>query len=121
MANSCALVQSLGGHRNSITRVKFLPRSEFEQSLARLEASTDNDMLVDQLTSNRDRETQDDEHVTSKLDQWPLIISSSLDCSFRLWSRDEQIGCVVCLKEFYLYNPINYFDLRQTQLVFAMG
>ncbi len=52
----------------------------------------------------------------------PLIVTSSLDCSFRLWcieSEDSSRG--ICLKEFYLYNSVEYFDILGTSFVFGLG
>jgi hypothetical protein len=50
----------------------------------------------------------------------PLILTSSLDCSFRLWCLEgEDRG--VCLKEFYLYNCAECFDISSTSFVFGLG
>ena len=46
-----------------------------------------------------------------------LILSSSLDCSFRIWS----ISNGKCLRQFYLYNCINKFDVLENSFVFALG
>ena len=47
----------------------------------------------------------------------PMILSSSLDCSCRLWS----ISNGACIKEFYLYNPVFSFDVCQTSFAFGLG
>lgn len=117
---SCELTQTLSGHRDSVTFVRFLPSSTFQEALSRLDQSNnDDELLFDQLSKWRTRLVGDDNDAISSSDKsLPLVISSSLDNSFRLWSIAR---ISFCLKEFYLYNPVNHFDLRGTQLVFAMG
>lgn len=110
-AKSCDLVLSLGGHRDSITCVKFMSTSDYQQSLARLtQTFADDEPLIEQLSKA---------NCENRLSLSTIIISSSLDCSFRLWYLENDNCC--CLKEFYLYNPINHFHLRESQLVFALG
>jgi WD40 repeat protein len=117
----CELTQTLSGHRDSVTFVRFLPSSTFQEALSRLDQSNnDDELLFDQLSKWRTRLVGDDndDEISSSDKSLPLVISSSLDNSFRLWSIAP---ISFCLKEFYLYNPVNHFDLRGTQLVFAMG
>jgi hypothetical protein len=49
-------------------------------------------------------------------------LTSSLDCSFRLWHIEgENSTRGVCLKEFYLYNKVEYFDILGTSFLFGLG
>lgn len=49
--------------------------------------------------------------------RYPLIVSSSLDCSLRIWN----IFKGTCIKEFYLYNPVNYFQIDKTCMFVGLG
>lgn len=118
-------MHNLGGHRSSVTFVKFMSLANFQKSLSNLKSANTNetdDLLIDALSSvveNDEDDTDDDNGPKNAKNQQPLVISSSLDCSFRLWFLGNKTS--KCVKEFYLYNPINHFDLKETEIVFALG
>jgi WD40 repeat protein len=47
---------------------------------------------------------------------YPLIVSSSLDCSIRIWD----ICKGACVKEIYLYNPVNHFQINETMFLVGL-
>lgn len=104
--NDAKCLTSLGGHSNAITQVKFW---SYENYLNAKE-----NLLLDDEENENENEQEDSQTSDSRK---PLILSSSLDCSLRLWSISEG----VCLKEFYLYNPIHAFDLQNHLLLVGLS
>jgi WD40 repeat protein len=92
------LVHSFGGHSKSLTNVQFW--------------SYDNYLKVLQSKDSDD----DEEDAKDDPKKEPLILSSSLDCTLRLWSLLKG----QCIQQFYLYNPINYFDTQGTQFLVGL-
>lgn len=107
-SNDTQLVHSFGGHRSSVTMVKFFSRLNFNQVLDNLRKTGDDEDLLDTLAN-----------FDSSDYRRPLVVSSSLDCSIRLWCVED--ANPTCVKEFYLYNPINYFDISGTKFIFGLG
>ena len=48
----------------------------------------------------------------------PLVVSAGFDCNFIIWDLNKE-GCL--LKQFYLYNKINYLDISETSFLYALG
>jgi hypothetical protein len=105
-----------------------MSHANFLKSLSNLKSANTNetdDLLIDALSSvvendeDHTDDTDDDDGPKNVKNHQPLVISSSLDCSFRLWFLGSERS--TCVKEFYLYNPINHFDLKETEIVFALG
>ncbi len=102
--NNLACLASLGGHSNAITQVKLWSYESF--------LSSKENLFLDE------EEIENAEDVSTQFAaRKPLILSSSLDCSIRLWSIDK----AVCLKEFYLYNPVHTFDLQNHLLLVGLS
>lgn len=100
----CELSKTFGEHSSLITQVKFWNSNDYKSILENLKLNqNENEDLIDSLIELNDES--------------PLIISSSLDCSLRLWSTD----LFKCIKEFYLYNPIKCFDTKNSYLVIGQG
>ena len=100
---NCELLKTFGEHSSIITQVKFWNSNDLK-------------IILDNLKLNKD----ENEDLIDSLDQINgenLIISSSLDCSIRLWSVD----LFKCLKEFYLYNPVKSFDTKNSFLLVGQG
>lgn len=82
--NDLSLIHSFGGHTSSITQVKFWSYENFERLIKYVKE-----------TNNEDDQDYDDlldiyaENLESG-DKMPFILSSSLDCSLRLWSISKR-------------------------------
>jgi hypothetical protein len=100
------LVQSFGGHTGSITCVRFWANSNVQQSLQRIHESgrdsDGNDELAElnefvSSSSSTDNEHDDEgsnettttKRCDAKMKAWPYVISSSIDCSLRIFSLQK--------------------------------
>ncbi|CAF0726552.1 unnamed protein product [Brachionus calyciflorus] len=94
----CEHIKTFGEHSGVITQLKFWNLENYKTTLENLKKNLDeNEILIDSLPELND-------------DKLTLILSSSLDCSLRIWS----VSLGKCIKELYMYNPIKSFDLKET-------
>jgi WD40 repeat protein len=95
-------LHSFGGHRAPITFVQLWTFEDYNNCLIDI---FDLDVII---TDNDDGDCD--------CDKEPLIVSSSLDASIRIW----KISSGSCLKELYLYNPINNFQIDKSLFFVAL-
>lgn len=106
------LVQSYGGHSGSVTCVRFWCHANFMSFMEKLADSESE--KVNEIEQENARNILN-EFNSDESDKRPFIISSSLDCSIRIWCLEK----AMCIKEIYMYNPVNHFCLCEAS--FAVG
>ena len=77
------MLHSFGGHSKSLTFVKFWPYKSYVKVLENLRTSQNEDLDLPDFEEATGDSEETEAEVESK--RQPLILSSSLDCSLRLW------------------------------------
>ena len=113
-------LHSFGGHSSTLTCVKFWSYKNYKNIIESLKSSDEysGDVLPDlEESDNEDDENMKENAQKAEAKKYPLILSCSLDCSLRIWS----IYKGRCIKQFYLYNPINNMDILDSSFLVALG
>jgi WD40 repeat protein len=97
----------------SIYKYKGIINTTTKHYNMNLYISADAKIELEKFEANMNQEIEEN-HFPIK---YPLFISASLDCSIRIWS----INFGKCIKQFYVYNPVNYFDFCDTLFLIALG